>query len=93
MQSEQSELQKNLDELMEALGAQDEKKSEQSSGSSQEVFYEDLPVGQDDKLMNQIYEQNLNRIHQMQSLKADKNYNPGQMLRELFIEFYGKESF
>ncbi len=93
MGENQSELQKSLDELMNNLGAQEPKKSDQSSGSSQEIFYENLPVGEDDKLMNQIYEQNLNRIHQMQTLKSDKNYNPGEMLRELFIEFYGKESF
>lgn len=93
LKDNQSEVQKNIDELLESLGVQDKKKSEQASGSSQEVFYEDIPKGEDDKLMNQIYQQNLNWIDQMQSLKSDKNYDPGQMLRELFIEFYGKEEF
>lgn len=81
----------NLEDMLSALTGSQEQSitSPTGTGASKNTgSYQTLPEDTQ-KIINDIYQNNIQYIQTMQQTKANDNYNPLERLQELFKEFYG----
>lgn len=82
----------NLEDLLSAFTGTNQELYKPSTGNTTNTWsYQDLPEDTQ-KIINDIYQKNIQYIQTMQTAEQNNNYRPLQRLQQLFKEFYGDTS-